>query len=581
MLNFKKNYMKKIITVLILLGIFSACRKNALDIPPQDRIAEGAVWTDPSLVAAYENNLYTGIPHGFYIHMYSKYADEAINTAPCCGADIFKQDTYNPDNIGNANSGDFWGGYIDYWSQGYKYIREANIFLQKMAAPNSITFNNKAQLVAETHFLRAFMYFNLIERYGGVPIVQTVYNLGDSAAFARNTFDECVAFIKKDLDSAKTGLPANYPSTDASFGRATQDACLALWSRVSLYAASPLYNTTNDQSKWQIASDAADSLLNRGYSLAPDYGKLFSAPSGTAQNEYIFTREFTTANGTQFPMHNLGRRYGAYGGWWASNGPSQNLVDDYDMATTGEPPFTYTGAQPGATTAATQVPNPASGYDPNHPYWNRDPRFDATVSHDSSIYHGDLVEEWVSSDGASWGLDSYKQSSDNPVGGYILKKFMPDASVPLNWQTTYTEAWPFFRLAEIYLNYAEARFNLGDEANCQKYINLVRARVGMPPLPVATTGDVLRARLYNERRIELAFEGHRFFDERRWLIAGDIENRPIRGMNIIKNLATGVTTYTPVVRLQKIPYQQFLNLLPIERSEIKRNPKIVQNPGYQ
>jgi len=572
--------MKKIIVIIILISTLAACRRNVLDIPPQDRISENAVWTDPNLVTAYEANLYNGIPHGFYIHMYSKYSDEAINTAPCCGANIFAQNTYNPDNITQASSGDFWGGYMYYWTQGYQFIREANLFLAKMTAPGSITVTNKQQLIGEVYFLRAFMYFNLAERYGGVPLVDTVYNLGDSASFVRSTFDQVVTHIQNDLNAAKPLLPKRILSTDVNFGRATQDACLALWSRVTLYAASPLYNTSNDMAKWQAASDAADSLLNAGYSLYSDYRTLFNQPSGSPENEYIFSRQFTTANGTQYPMHNLGRRYGAYGGWWASNGPSQNLVDDYDVATTGEPPFKWVGGGPGAMTAATQVANPASGYDPQHPYWNRDPRLQATVLCDSGVYHGDTCFEWISSDGKSWGFDSYKQSSDNPEGGYILKKFMPDAA-PLNWSTTYTTPWPFFRLAEIYLNYAEAQFNLGHEDICRQYIDMVRARVGMPAIPATYTGTALWNRLVNERRIELAFEGHRFFDERRWLIAGDIENRPLRGMQVIKNLATGVTTYTPVTWLQKIPYTSAMNFLPIERSEIKRDPKVTQSPGWQ
>jgi hypothetical protein len=572
--------MKKIFAILIISACLAACRRNVLDISPQDRLSENVVWTDPNLVGAYENNLYNGIPHGFYIHMYSKYADEAINTAPCCGANIFAQNTYNPDNIASANQGDFWGGYMYYWTQGYQFIREANLFLSKMAAANSISFANKQQLVGEVHFLRAFMYFNLIERYGGVPLVDTTYNLGDSVDFKRSTFDDCVAFIKKDLDMAKPLLPQHYDATDPNFGRATKDACLALWSRVTLYAASPLFNTSNAVAKWQAASDAADSLLNKSYTLYSDYRTLFNQPSGSPENEYIFSRQFTTATGTQYPMHNLGRRYGAYGGWWASNGPSQNLVDDYDMATTGEPPFKWTGGGPGSMTAATQQANPASGYDPQHPYWNRDPRFQATVLCDSGMYHGDTCFQWISSDGNSWGFDSYKQSSDNPEGGYLLKKFMPDNG-PLNWSTFYTTPWPFFRLAEIYLNYAEAQFNLGNEGVALQYINKVRARVNMPAIPATYSGTALRDRLYNERRIELAFEGHRFFDERRWLIAGDIENRPLRGMQVIKNLQTGKTTYTPVTWLQKIPYTSAMNFLPIDRAEAKRDPDVSQSPGWQ
>ena len=156
---------------------------------------------------------------------------------------------------------------------------------------------------------------------------------------------------------------------------------------------------------------------------------------------------------------------------------------------------------------------------------------------------------------------------------------MPETG-PINWQTTYTIPWPHFRLAEIYLNYAEAKFELGDENACRTYISKVRARVGMPAIPSSVTGEALRARLYNERRIELAFESHRFFDIRRWKIANVIENRPIRGLDILKNLTTGATTYTPVQLLVKNPYQDKMNLLPVETTEIQRNPELKQTTGW-
>jgi hypothetical protein len=562
--------MKRLLTIILIISFFS-CKRNLLDLSPQDRIAEDAVWTDENLIKAYHAGLYNAIPHGFYLHMHSKYSDEAYNTAPdWSGAGLFARNTYNPDNIGSSSGGDFWGSYFYYWNRAWQYIRKINVFMEKMAE-NTIEIADKERLVAETKFLRAFIYFELIKRHGGVPIVDRSYKLGEEVRFTRNTFDECVAFIEKDLDEAIAKLPARYLSTDANYGRATQDACMALRSRTLLYAASALFNPQHDTQKWQKAADAAAALLNRGYSLYPDYRKLFILQSGAAQDEIIFCRNFTKANGHQAPMNNLSRRYGAYGGWWASNGPSQNLVDDYDMIN-GEPAFTWSGA--------VQTINPASGYDANRPYHNRDPRFDATIIHDSSIYHGDQFEMWISAAGTTWGFDSYKQSGDNPRTNYVLKKFMPDADVPLNWQTFYTNPWPHFRMAEILLNYAEAKFELGDEVACRQYISLVRARAGMPPIPASVSAQNLRTRLYNERRIELAFEGHRFWDIRRWKIANIIDNRPVRGIDIIKNLATGATTYTPVQLLVKVPYEDKMNLLPIETSEIRRNAELTQTPGW-
>ena len=568
--------MKKIIKLFVLLTIvLTSCKKNILDIQPQDRIPETAVWGDQALIQAYENELYNAIPHGFYIHMYSKYTDEAINSAPCCGADIFKLNTYSPDNIDQAGGGDFWGGYMYYWNQGYTYVRKVNVFLEKMAAPDALNFTAKPQLVAEAKFIRAFIYFNLIERFGGVPIVKQSYELSDvgKVMFQSSTFDSCVAFIQQDINDAMPDLPVSYASTDANFGRATQDACYALMSRVDLYAASPLFNPTNDMAKWQKAADAAAVFTehgDRGYSLYPDYRSLFNQNSGAAENEYIFSRQFTTSNPQEAPPNNLGRRYGAYGGWWASNGPSQNLVDDYDMKN-GEPAFTWSGNA--------KTINPASGYDPTHPFYNRDPRFEASILHDSSIFHGDTLQMWVSPDGTKFGYDSWKQSSDNPRGGYWLRKFMPEVE-QISFNEHYTIPWPFFRLAEIYLNYAEAEFALGNEDVCRQYISKVRARVGMPAIPASVTGEALRARLYNERRIELAFESQRFFDIRRWKIADVIENRPIYGMDITKDLTTGVSTYTPVLLLQKNAFQDKMNLLPIATSEILKNPALKQPPGW-
>lgn len=549
-----------------------ACNDDLLDLSPKDRISEAAVWNDEKLIKAYHTALYNSIPHGFNIHMQSKATDEAFCPISW-GIGIMQIGTYTPDNIESVADTDWTGGgHIYYWDTPYKYLNKINLFLEKMKS-DQIEFTDKVKLIAEAKFLRAYLYFMLIKRFGGVPIVTESYQLDDvnNVSFTRNSFDECVTFIETNLSEAIPDLPVKISSTESSFGRATQDACKALLSRVLLYAASPLFNPSNDLQKWQKASDAAEALLNSGYSLYPDYRKCFILVSGAENNEVIFARNFTETNGHQAPMHNLNRRYGAYGGWWASNGPSQNLVDDYDM-TNGEPAFIYTGG--------VKTVNPESGYNPQNPYVNRDPRFDATIIHNGTVYRGDLFEMWIASDGNTWGYDSYLQSGDNPRTHYVLKKFMPDEDMPISWQTQYTIPWIHFRLAEIYLNYAEARFELGDEVACRNYLKLVRARVGMPPIPDNVTGEELKKRLYNERRIELAFEEHRFWDVRRWKIAMDVENRPIYGISIIKNVNTGVYTYEPVLLGQR-SFQEKMHLLPIATSEYnKNNGSITQTPGW-
>ena len=463
-----------------------------------------------------------------------------------------------------------------YWDRGYTYIRKINVFLEKMKEI-TVDLPDKDLLVAEAKFLRGFIYFNLIERFGGVPIITESYELSDAdqVQFTRNTFDECVTFIVQDLTEAKAVLPARYASTDANYGRATGDACQALLSRLYLYAASPLFSPTKDMAKWQKAADAAEALLNSGYSLYPDYQKLFELHQGDAQDEVIFSRGFTSSSGVNIAHDNLNRRFEANGGWWGSNGPSGNLVDDYDMAN-GEPPFMPDGSI-----------NPASGYDPQHPWDNRDPRLEATVIHDGSVYRPDLdpdhptFQMWIAEDGSSWGYDSYKNTGDNPRTNTVIKKFMPEEG-PINGSTPTTNQWPFFRIAEIYLNYAEAKFELGDEVTAREYVNKVRRRlsVNLPDIPASVTGEDLRRRIYNERRIELAFESHRFFDVRRWGIANQVENSKIYTYDIYKNLTTGAKRYEKVVLLDKSgTFKNYQSLLPIAQDEILRTG-LTQTPGY-
>ena len=282
--------------------------------------------------------------------------------------------------------------------------------------------------------------------------------------------------------------------------------------------------------------------------------------AGSANPEIIFSRNYSSSHGHDQPMNNLNNRYAGNGGWWASNGPTQNLVDDYDM-TNGEPPFIWTNG--------TKTVNPASGYDPNDPYANRDPRLDATILHQGSTFHNQTLEMWVASDGKTYAWDNYRRNGDNPRTGYVLRKFNPEEG-ELSWQVEYTQPWIIFRLAEIYLNYAEAEFELGEEDVAREYVNKVRARVNMPGLPASVKGEALRARIRNERRIEFAFEEHRYFDVRRWKIAMETENRPYYGVEIVKDVETGEMTFNDLLLGQRIFTEQ-MYLLPIATNEIRKN----------
>jgi hypothetical protein len=354
-------------------------------------------------------------------------------------------------------------------------------------------------------------------------------------------------------------LPARQP--DNSKGRASADACRALKAKVLLYAASALNNPAHDNAKWQKAADAAEALLYAGYSLPDDYQSVFTGDN----SEIIFARYFTQANTTSFNEW-MGRS-GSSG--WTSHNPTQNFVNAYEMAATGELPYIENAD-------GTLSVNPASGYDPEHPYEGRDPRFEASILHDGSMWANRETEAYHG------GLDSPESSTGSwnaSKTSYVFKKFMIESIPPVGGSIRQTNPWIFFRYGEVLLNYAEAKFELGDEATAREYLNKVRARTSVNMPPVTDSGDRLRKRIQNERRVELAFEYHRYFDVRRWKIAEETENKPLLAMNIQK-LSDNSKTYTIELLMNRSFLEQHY-LLPIPRSEIDMSlGSLIQNPGY-
>ncbi|MEI6865904.1 RagB/SusD family nutrient uptake outer membrane protein [Flavicella sp.] len=566
--------MEKILYIITAIISLYSCNDDILDIDPTDRITETEVWTDAALIRAYHNHIYSGIQVAKGSNMMAKATDEmCFNDVSRYPGPILNA-TLNSDNISDRTN-HRGGGSVNTWINDYSLIREILIFLDKMKFDEVLSEEERTVLVAEARVIRAYMYFRLTVRYGGVPIVEEIYDLDNIPVLTRNTIDECVEYIESDITAAMSDLPNAIHADESDFGRVTQSAAKAILSRMYLYTASPLFNPENDITKWQKAADAAFDLINDNlFSLHPDYTTLFNAESGAVNNELIWSRNYTSTNYHSQPMYMLGRRWGAYGGWAAAGGPSQNLVNDYDMVN-GEPAFNKVNF-------VNTTVNLASGYDPQNPYANRDPRLYQSVNFDGTEYHGETLEKWVASDEATWGYDSYKESGDNPRSNYTLRKFMPGVEVDLSWADNYTSPFTFFRLGEIYLNYAEAMFELGDEATCRQYLNLIRARptVGMPEISNTVTGENLRQRLYNERRIELVFEEHRYFDVRRWGIAQYTEVVDLFGLDIIKDVTTGVKTYTPVLLFDRV-WDDRLNFIPVNRSEILRtNGTITQTPGY-
>jgi len=543
--------MKKYIFILFVLMSIASC-DDVLELTPLDKISETDTWTDQALIQTYVNGCYNAVQHGYSTAMISVASDDAysiFNNAKFLFAQI---GTLTSDNVTSMNS------RLNQWEYAYGYIRNINTFFEKMET-STVDDDFKRTAIGEMKFIRAFVYANLIWCYGGVPLITKVYQLNEDYSVQRNSYDECVDFIVSELDDAISRLPAKQP--DNQKGRASGDACKALKARVLLYAASLLNNTSNDKAKWQKAADAIAQLLNAGYELHGDYRQTFL----TDNNEIIFARYFTASTSCNFQWIN-----GRSGSNGSDEGcPTQNLVNAYEMVKTGLLP--YNESSDGTLTV-----NTASGYDPQNPYDGRDPRFDATILHDGSMWMDRETETFHG------GLDSPESSVGSwnaSLTSYCYKKFI-DESVPVvGAAVNQTNPWIYFRYGEVLLNYAEAKFELGDEETAREYLNKVRSRPGVNMPPITDTGEALRKRIQNERRVELALEEHRFYDVRRWKTASETENKPLLAMDI-KKLADGSKTY----EINVLTERQFLPqhyLLPIPREEIDKSlGSLTQNPGY-
>lgn len=540
--------MKKIIYILVAILALNSC--DVLDMKPLDKVSDADVWEDSALIELYVNASYNSINHEFSQHMLSDASDETYCIHNWANFWVIQKGEMTSDNVTGISE------KINYWKSAYSNIRTINVFFDRIDdAPVETDLKNRMK--GEMKFIRAWIYANLIWRYGDVPLVTDLFELNQDYKVKRDSYSDCVDFITKELDEAMTWLPAK--SSSETLGRATGDACKALKARVLLYAASEQNNPSHSKEKWEAAAEATKAVLDAGYSLGNDYQSVFLEDN----DEIIFARYFTQANSTDFMLFN--GRNGSNG--WTGENPTQNLVNAYEM-TNGELPYLNE-----------ELPlkiNPASGYDESNPYAGRDPRLDASILHDGSMWAGRETETWHG------GLDSPESSIGSwnaSKTAYAFKKFMVESIPPSGSSVKPENPWIFFRLAEFYLNYAEIMYELGNEEQAREYVNKVRARQSVNMPPVTASGEKLRDKIRNERRVELAFEGHRFFDVRRWCIADETENRDLLAMNIQKQ-ADGTKTYEVTMLLKRSFLEQH-KLVPIPRTEIdKSEGSLVQNPGY-
>lgn len=553
------NYILKSVSLLknkILLFstivLMISCNKDILDQEPLDKYSDAAVWQDKALIGTFVNNTYRIMPTGFYVTQGLPLAclsDEA--TARSNGSfDIINKGNINPSSLGP----------LDYWTTGgrqsyYKVISKCNVFLDNIQEA-SIDTALKNRMTSEIKTLRAYSYFRLVSFYGGVPLITKQFTLNDDFAIPRNSYDECMNFIISELDEAGKLLPVNYSAKDR--GRLTKGAALAIKARALLYAASPLNNPANDQSKWQKAADAAKAVIDLNqYTLYSDYKALF-LEKALYNSEIIWSRPYNNVvDPEEVPLilEQVLFPNGFYG--YGQVDPLQNLIDEYE---------TVNGL----------LPKDDPAYDPQNPYVNRDPRFYATILYNGAPFKDRLVETFLPK-----GKDSQEgsiNSKDASITGYYVRKYADESITNPSGANTGNSPWTFFRYAEILLNYAEANYFLGDEATCREYINKVRSRTGVNMPLVTESGAALLKRLQHERQIELAFEEHRYFDVRRWKIAPEVLNVDAQKIVIMKD-NNGTLNYS-VKTFQTRDFLDKNYLVPLPQAELDKDPSLIQNDGY-
>ncbi len=563
--------MKKVhyIFILFITCCFS-CKKDYLDVKSEQAdMPIDMMYTTYTYVQGVIWNAYGRLPNGFNYNILEGATDNAectnVNSAAQYYNDGIWNQYMNPDNS---------------WGDLYDGIRQANLYLKnkgradlspirdKITTTDSTSYyqaiNNLKFMEGEAYFLKAFFYFELVKRYGGVPIVKEALdeNAEEWAKYQRNPLNECIQYIATLCDSAAGIIPADMSSYSwYESGRVTHGAIKALKASVLLYAASPLFKDAGSTITWADAAKAAhDVIALNAYSLDGTYSNLFGADNAGSK-EAIFMRRYGGQN--SYEAGNFPICFEGVNG--NSITPSQNFVDEFEVLVkdgsgqvTGSVPFDWNNAAHAS-----------------NPYANRDPRFAATVIYNGVNYKSTIIQTYT---GGNSGLPKLNATKT----GYYLSKYV-NPSVDLVNNTTPNHTWIYFRYAGILLDYAEAMFNAyGPTGDPQGYgktalqaLNEVRDRAGVK-MPALTAAQLNQTALEHERNVELGFEGHRFWDVRRWK-KGSYFSAPLRRMEITYN---GGSSYSYAVKkLEDRVYHDYMNWYPIPQSEIIKTGW-TQNSGW-
>lgn len=497
---------------------------------------------------------------------------------------------YNGNSIEDLYNGALnpTNSHATFWTSSLKGIAYCNLFLDEFADEKFTNYeynDDYAQQMFkyknmrwEARFLRAYYYFRLVRQYNGAPLYCHNIPADDLNRLPMSSADKVFDFIKASCDSIKDSIVVDYTNLgdmaitgQIETGRANQLAVLALKARAALYHASPLFNQNNEAELWHQAAlatkELVDSAEKQGKALAATYDCLWAANNYTdkkATQEILFYRSVADANTLEKANFPVGLE-GCNGG----NCPTQDLVDAYEMQSTGK-----------------GIKEEDSGYDAQNPYTGRDPRFELTICHNETKRWPNWASEPIYT--YQGGANALPLNGGTPTG-YYLKKLL-NAAIDTRPATANTmkHSWVIFRMGEAYLNYAEAVFQYfksqgrADAADAtsaefpvsaRELASKTRLRSKMKAIPAGMSNADFWAKYQNERRVELAFEGHRFWDVRRWKEGAKYFSK-ITEMHITKN-EDGTYTYTPKT-VNRVWDEKF-NFFPIPQSDIMKNPNLDQS----
>ena len=565
--------MKKITLILLTsLGLL-ACNNDFLDREPLDKISSASVYNDEALAQAYINNTIGRLPFGI---SGQKWDGDGYGQYPCIIASITDEAraksgwVVNNAVIINGNITPTNSGGLGIWASAYRTIRQSNeIILGMETSPLKDEF--KAFAIAQARYVRAFTYFDLARRYADVPLITIPQSVNDQdLAVPQTSREEIYTFVINELTAIAPDLPTL--SKIGSSGVSKQ-AAIALASRTALYAE-----------KWQAAASFADQLItgtdNDGLALYNDYRGLFLSVGNNV--ETIFEKQtLPPLVGNSFGLYNWPVRWRT--DWGGQTNPSQELVDAFQMKN-GLP-----------------ISDPTSGYDPNNPYANRDPRLAASV-----FYHGSEFSEIQPLKGEPFIDMEWNNGNEGPgdpgkfhgaasITGYLVKKFVNPADGFSPQEDRSVSSWQELRFAEVLLIYAEAA-NEADGPSNKVYdaINKIRTRAGMPDVPAGLSKEQMRDYIRHERRIEFVFENHRWWDLIRWGTADEVLNGYVpHGVKVERKANAPSKADQPQLfdpqflkytifelqgRDQVFPQSYFKQ--PIPQGELDKNTNLKQNPGY-